>query len=409
MRILFLTQYFPPEVGAAQVRLANVTRALGELGHDVRVVTGLPNYPTGKVFDDYRWFRRRREVVGRMRVRRTWLVPVQSGGLTRLLSYATFQLSSFFPTVWLCLRWKPDYLFIESPPLFLGLTGMAARWLTGTKFIFNVADLWPDVAVELGVISRRSWMYRMASRIEKWSYSASHRITVVVEYMAETLRAKGIAREKILFLPNGVDTEMFAPREPNTESPSARSLVREANGRRIVLYAGTHGKVHSLTLALDAAALMTSRPDVLFVFVGDGTEKPRLATYAQQLGLTNVVFIDPVPVEEVAELFRLADVALSISIVSARPAKIFPAMASATPIVHAGRGEGADVLQQAESAVILDAGDPQALAEAILRLIDDPELATTLGRSGRQFVVDHYSWTQICREWVTELEHAERP
>jgi glycosyltransferase involved in cell wall biosynthesis len=404
MRFLILSQYYPPEVGAAQVRLHNFAKVLVKLGHEVSVQTALPNYPAGRIFAGYRGKSYAREVIDGVAVERSWIYPVSTAGMRRMLAYGSFQLGSFWPLLKKIRTWKPDYLFVESPPLFLGLTAMALQRLTGVPFIFNVADLWPDWAVEMGVIEKDSVYYKLAHRLEHDTYRASAYVNIVVNNMKPALLDKGVPEDKILFLPNGVDLELFSPDNRPLQSKVAREVQRRYGDKRIVLYAGTHGKYHGLEVAIDAAAQLQRRQDILFLFVGDGAEKAHLIDYAGQHQVQNVAFYDPVPPEVVAELLQLSRIALSVIQIPTRAAKIFPAMASAKPIVYAGIGEGAELLEEAGAALVVAPRDAQGVAKAVEALLDDPSLAAALGCRGRRYVEDHLSWQALVDKWLEQLK-----
>ena len=403
MRFLILTQYFPPEVGAMQVRLAAMARELVRLGHRVEVVTALPNYPTGRIFADYRgrWYasEERDGVV----VHRVWAYASMGAGLKRLLNYGSFALSSL---VGLWRAQRPDYIFVESPPLFLSLPAQAMAWRWRVPFIFNVSDLWPDSAVELGLVSNRL-LLRLAAWLERWSYRNAAYVTAVTEGIAERLiQKKGVPPHKVLFLPNGVDTELFAPRAADDGLARALGL----DGQKVILYAGNMGYVAGLETALEAVArLQASLPQVTMVFVGGGSEREKLTRSATLRGLTNVRFLDPRPVEEVARLYGIACAGFASLLdrplfEGARPAKVPPIMASGKPVLYAGRGEGARLVEGAGAGLVVPPEAPGALADAIRFLVENPQRGAEMGANGRSYVREHLSWEVLVSRWLRQLE-----
>lgn len=401
MRFLFLTQYFPPEIGAAQVRLASVIRELVRLGHQVEVITALPNYPTGQIFEGYRgklWLEEDWEGV---RVVRTWLYPAMGTGPKRLLNYFSFTVSALGG---LLRVQKPDYIFVESPPLFLSLTAHLASRRFGVPFIFNVADLWPDSVRQLGLM-KEGLLLRLAEGLEGWSYRQAHFVTAVTEGIRKVLlEEKKVPAHKVLYLPNGVDTELFKPTAPDLAL--ARELGLE--GKKVVLYAGNHGYAHGLEVALQAAQLL-SDPQVVLVLIGDGSEKPRLKQMAQEMGLTNVRFLEPKPPEYITRLYSLAVAGLSTLRDSplfemTRPVKIFAGMSCARPILYTGSGEGARLIESAQAGLVSPPEDAQALARNIMRLIENPALAEKMGQNGRRYVEAHLSWSSLIQNWLTQLQ-----
>lgn len=404
MRFLFLTQYFPPEIGAAQVRLASVIRELVRLGHQVEVVTAMPNYPTGHVFEGYRgrlWLEEDWEGV---RVVRTWLYPAMGTGPKRMLNYFSFVLSALGGVLKVQ---KPDYIFVESPPLFLSLTGYLASRRFGVPFIFNIADLWPDSVRQLGLM-KEGLLLRLAEGLEGWSYRQAHFITAVTEGIQKVLlEEKKVPPHKILYLPNGVDTDLFKPMPPDLAL--ARELGLE--GKKIILYAGNHGYAHGLEVALQAAQLLTD-PQVVLVLIGDGSEKPRLKQMAQEMGLTNVRFLDPKPPAHIAQLYSLAVAGLSTLRNSplfemTRPVKIFAGMSCAKPILYAGQGEGARLVEGARAGLVSLPEDAQTLAHNIMTVVQNPHLAEQLGQNGRRYVEAHLSWSVLVENWLYQLQSAQ--
>lgn len=403
MRILILTQYFPPEIGAPQVRLAAMTRELKRLGHDVEVVTGLPNHPTGKIFAEYRgrWYLL--EDWEGVPVHRVWLYPALGGGIKRLLNYLSFVGTSL---IGLSRARRPDFIFVESPPLFLGIPGVYAAKRWGVPLVFNVADLWPDAVKDLGLMRSGPWL-ALAERIEAWCYQNATFVNAVTEGIQKTLiEKKKVPPEKILFLPNGADTDLFQPREPDKELAQELGLADKS----VILYAGTIGYAHGLEVALEAMAIVRDKaPNATLVVIGHGSERMRLEALARQKGLDNVVFLPPRDPAYVARLFSVA-VAGLVTLkdlpvnMGARPSKTFPIMASAKPVIYSGRGEGALLVEGARSGLVTPPEDPSALARAILFILEHPEVAKELGANGRKYVVENLSWNVLVRNWIKELE-----
>ena len=407
MRFLFLTQYFPPEVGAAQLRLLAVARELRALGHEVEVVTGLPNYPTGRIFPAYRRKFYVRESLYGITVHRLWLYPAQGSGVRRLANYASFTLSSLYG---LLRARRPDYLFVESPPLFLGVSAALAKSLWRVPTIFNVADLWPDSLEQLGLLEQPT-VLSLAKGLERWSYARATYVNAVTEGIRSMLtEEKGVPGDKVLFLPNGVDTQTFRPQEPDEDFARELGLA----GKRVVLYAGTHGYAHGLEVALYAAKHLQSCENVRFVFVGDGSEKARLVRLSYELRLTNVLFLEAAPPETVARLYALASVGLSTLrdaplFEATRPVKVLTAMATGTPVLYCGAGEGARLVAGARAGLITPPEDARALAEALKRLLAEPALAKEMGMNGRRFTLEHLTWRAVVKDWLGQLEVHQQP
>jgi glycosyltransferase involved in cell wall biosynthesis len=403
VKIVILTQYYPPEVGAAQVRLSCFARELRRAGHDVRVVTALPNYPTGRIFDGFRSRFRAREQRDGVPVYRTWLYPAQSAGLLpRLASYFSFALTACTTIPFVG---RPDYIFVESPPLFLGLTGHFLARVTGAKWMMNVSDLWPDTVVELGMLGpgpARS----LAFGLERWLYRRARFVVAVTEGIRQRLRdIKGVPNERTLFLPNGADTELFQPRVPD------ETLLAEQNlaGKAVFVYAGLHGHAQDLPTIMEAATCLAEREDVAIVLVGDGPVKADAIATATARGLRNVRFIPPQPLEAMPRWWSIARGALVTLrdlplFDGARPSKALPPLASGVPVVYAGRGELATILAEAGCGLVVPPGRPAELAAALGRLADRPAEAAELGRGARALALARFSWPRIVTAWLAELQ-----
>ena len=395
MRFTILTQYYPPEVGAPQARLAALARALQQRGHSVHVVTAMPNYPSGVVQPAYRGRWWMRECIEGIPVTRTWIYPATGRNvLKRLANYFSFTLSSLFD---LARVPRADVLFVESPPLFLCLSAWLAAALRRQELCINISDLWPDSVVALGIMHDGSFV-KVARWLERWLYRHAWRVCGVTEGVVRGIIIKGIPADKVMFLPNGVDTRLFQP------TPLRRTKDRPYQ----FVYAGTHGYAHGVEVILYAASRLQKRGDIQFVLVGDGADKLRLQNLAVDLKLQNIVFRESIPIALMPALLAesyaaLVTVAGGTFFDGTRSAKIFPAMAAGRAILHSGAGEGADLVRQSRSGIVTPPHDAEALAEAVVRLADSPGEAEAMGRRGREFVQREYSWPIVVDRWLNAL------
>jgi len=402
MRFLILTQYFPPETGAPPVRLAAMIRELLRLGHTVEVVTALPNYPTGQIFSAYQGRYYCVEEWEGVRVHRVWLYAATGGGMKRLLNYFSFMIMAFWGIS--RVKQKPDYLFVESPPLILGITGywVAKRWKI--PFIFNIADLWPDTVRALGLI-REGFMLRRAEQLEAWLYRKADVMTVVTEQVRDLMTTeKQVPPAKVLLLPNGVDTDLFQPQAPDRKWQVELGLPLD---KSIILYAGTHGYAHGMEVILQAAALL-SEINVLFLCVGGGSDKARIMQLTQDNGLKNILFWPSQPPAIIARLYQLAFAGIatfrdSPLLECTRPAKTLPILAAGKPVLLSGAGEGADLVIKAQAGIVVPPGDGQNLAKAIRELVDKPAYAEQLGKNGRAYAQQHLQWKILVAAWLQQL------
>jgi len=401
MRFLFLTQYFPPEIGAAQTRLPSVAAELKRLGHTVEIVTSLPSYPQGRIFPKYSGcFYKREEWDGSI-VHRVWLHAALGRGFRRVLNYGSFAITSLFG---LMRARKPDYLFLESPPLFLSVSGVIAARAWRVPLIMNVADLWPDAIAEAGILEQ-GLLLRLMLALERWSYQNATFVNAVTEGIRETLlHKKSLGPAKILFLPNGVDAVRFQPKAPDIQFKKQLGL----EGKEIILWAGTQGQSHALEHVIEAAGLLRHRQEAHFLFVGDGTARAGLERQCREMSLSNVTFHDPVPPDRLPLFFSICECGLaSLRDIpvhdGARPSKIFPILASGKPIIYVGRGEGALLIEDANAGIVVPPGNPQALAHAVEEFFADPVRVQEMGRNGRAFVEMQLSWSKNVSDWLSQL------
>lgn len=351
MRFLVLAQYFPPEVGASQVRLAALCEELVGAGHSVEVITAMPHHPLGRIFPTHRGAFYRRENHRGILVHRTWLYAGNRSTCGRVVSYLSFAATCFFA---LLQAQRPDYVFTDSPPLFLGISGWLAAKRWRTKLVFNVADLWPDSARDLGILRDGPTM-SMARRLESWIYRHADYVTAVTDGIRQTLlQAKRLPPHKVLFLPNGVDTQLFRPTVPDELLKQSLGLT----GKKVVLYAGNHGYAGGVEQLLHAADYLREDLSTHFLLVGDGPEKPHLQQMAVDLKLPNILFLDSVPLDHLPALLSFSDLAVvtlrkARITDGARPAKMFVMMAAGKPVVLAAQGEAANLLLAAKAGVVV--------------------------------------------------------
>lgn len=384
MRLLILTQYYAPEIGAAQTRLAALSRHLQARGHDVEIVTATRD----------RLYRRER--IGSAVIHRTWVYAASGTGLRRIANYLSFACTSLLG---LARTRRPDAIFVESPPLVLAVPGWIAAKLHRCTLIFNVADLWPDAVRELGVM-RDGPLLRAAEKLEAWTYRNATMINVVTDGIERRLREdKGVPPAKLRYLPNGVDVQTFVPAARNTALAQRLHLDR----RPLFLYVGTHGIAHALAHLVAAAAQV---PEAQVLFVGDGTTKPALIALARDV--ENVRFLDPVTPEAMADYFSLAYASVVPLVRSAvndgaRPAKLFASLACGVPIIYSGDGEGAAIVREADAGLVVPPEDAAAIAAAMRAMLANPQRREVMARNARAIAVERFAWPDIVDRWLATL------
>jgi colanic acid biosynthesis glycosyl transferase WcaI len=277
MHIIIYSQYYPPEVGAPQTRLHELAMGLVQKGIQVTVLTAMPNYPLGYVYSGYGGWSKIEEIDG-IRVIRTAIFPTQSTGkLPRLLSYFSFIFSSLLFGSWKIE--KADFVLTESPPLFLGMAGLILNRWKGARWIFNISDLWPESVVELGILSRTSFGYKISRALEGFLYKKSWLVTgqskTILAYLYERF-----PELRTYHLPNGVDTQFFRADETVSKSEIFRFI-----------YAGLHGLAQGLDQTLLALQKAPANVEISLTFVGDGPEKKQLIQMARELNMDRVLFL----------------------------------------------------------------------------------------------------------------------
>jgi putative colanic acid biosynthesis glycosyltransferase WcaI len=392
--ILIISRYYPPEIAVSGVCISEMAKRLTGLGHQVTVLTTVPNYPNGIVPLKYRGHILQNETLDGVHVIRAWSYAAPNKGfLRRVLAQLSFGCITPF------LGWKevgcPDIILVSSPPLFTVIAGRLLVWLKRCPLVLRVADIWPESAIQLGVLRNRI-LIRLAEWLEWSTYERASLVWVVTEGIRNTLIRRGLSPEHILLLTNGVDSTTFSP----LPKPQARAELGW-DDRFTVLYAGGHGISHGLTTLLDAAELIHNRDDMRIVLVGDGAVKAELRARAQKLGLTNVSFLDAQPHHRMPLFFAAADACLvhmrKLPLFQGTlPIKMYEGMACARPIVLAMDGEARKLAEQdAGAAIYVEPENPTALVSALLYLRDHPEQAEELGRRGRVLVETRFGYDRL--------------
>ena len=405
MKIAILTQYYPPEMGAPQGRLSELAKSIVSLGHEVIVLTAMPSYPLGRTFDGYGGLLRRETRDG-VSVIRTWAYPTQSPSIVkRLATYFSFVFSSLlFGTFTLP---RVDYLLTESPPVFLGLSGMLLSKLKGARWIFNVSDLWTETAVRIGVLSGDGWKFKSAQKLEHYCYKTAWLVSGQSQEIIQQI-ARQVPGVNTYHLSNGVNTKMFQPANRREETRKELGFGDDC----IALYAGLHGLAQGLMQVLDAAEKLRRTPGLQIVFVGDGPDKQALIKAAKERQLSNVRFLDPVPREKMPLINSAADIGLvplKVELPGAVPSKLYEYMGSGLPVILAATGEPVRIVEASQCGFTVTPEDPDALASAILKLASDRALRNEFAAAGRVAAERSYDRTVISARFVDYLIAEQRP
>jgi colanic acid biosynthesis glycosyl transferase WcaI len=406
VRITILTQYYPPEIGAPQARLSELASALVRRGHEVTVLTAMPSYPVGKIHPGYGGLLQRERRDG-AQVIRTAVFPTQRADfLGRLANYFSFACSATIAGTFLLRRC--DYLIVESPPLFLGITGLWLSWRTRAAMVFNVSDLWPETAVRLGVVRPGSLGHRLAAWLEGLCYRRAAVVSGQTKTIVDNI-AERFPQCRTYHFSNGVNTRAFHP-ERRTAVARATLGANDGDGC-VALYAGLHGLAQGLDQVLDAAETLRADARLRLVLMGDGPAKEKLVRDAQVRGLPNVRFLAPLPSDQVPPLVAAADimvVPLATHIPGATPSKLYEAMASGRPVVLVAGGEPAAFVREHRVGIVVAPGDGPGLVEALRTLCADAALRQELGANGRRTAERLFDTVDIDNAFIEYLELHQR-
>lgn len=400
MRILYVSQYFPPEIGAPAARVYELSREWVRAGHAVTVLTAFAHHPTGIKAPCDRGVLTRRERIDGIDVLRTYVYAAPNRGtVRRMASYASFMASAVL--IGGCRVRRPDVVIGTSPQLLCAVAARLIARAYASPFFLEVRDLWPESILAVEAM-RENAVVRALKGVARSLYEAADRIVTVGEgYRRRIHELYGIPTEKMDVLPNGVDPALFRP------GPRENDIRRDFGwgDRFVVLYLGTHGMAHALDKVLEAARLLRDDRRILFAFVGEGAEKDALRRRARELELPNVQFIDAQPKDRVPSFYAACD----LGVVSLRraalfedvlPSKIFEYLAMERPIVLSVGGDAKALVEAAGAGVYVPPEDPEALAEAVRRLAADPDRRALLGRRGREYVLAHYDRTRLAERYL---------
>jgi colanic acid biosynthesis glycosyl transferase WcaI len=395
-------------MGAPAARAAELSRLWATHGHHVTVLTGFPNHPTGVVPRDYRDRLRRlivREQVDGVDVVRTWLWPLPNRrSWERMLNYTSFFLSAAATGTFLP---KAEVVIGTSPQLLVGLSAWWIARCQRVPFIFEVRDLWPESLVAVGAGKPHSPLHRTLFRIAKFLYrEADHIVVVTRAFKTYLVERWNISPNKISIVENGVDTRLF---HPDADSSNLRRSVGP-EGTFVVSYIGTMGMAHGLETVLEAAFLLQFRaPHIRFLLIGEGAEKTRLQNLAASQRLSNVRFLDQQSRNQVPACICASDACLvplkkADLFKTVLPTKLLEFMSCACPVVLAVDGESRRIVEEAGAGIFVNPQCSGGLADAVLKLADNPGLCQLLGRNGRHYVIQHFAREQTASRYLSLLE-----
>lgn len=404
MKLLILTQYYPPETGAPQNRLSDLAERLHLKGVQVTVLTAMPNYPKMEIFDAYKGLHFVKETIQQITVYRTKIYVSKSKKiLARLRNYFSFVWSSARAAGQLESQY--DYILCESPPLFLGYSAMYLARRKKAKLIFNVSDLWPESAEKLGVVTN-PWLLKLAYNLEAKCYRKAYLVTGQTQGICEDIQLR-FPLVKTYWLPNGADLDFYDPEQ--VDEKKWREKQGFAASEFILLYAGILGIAQGLEIIPQAAEYFRHQPHIRFVLIGAGPEKSKLEALIQSKNLKNVTLLPPVLKEEMPAILKSVNAAViplrKLELFKgAIPSKIFEALAMELPILLGVDGESRKLfIEQGHCGLFFAPEQETDLARVVKQLVETPELARNLGQNGRQYVMQHFNRSTIALNFLNVI------
>ena len=403
MKLLILTQYYPPETGAAQNRLHELALRLKKMGVEVSVLTAMPNYPQMKIYEGYKDKCRIKEDIDGITVYRTWIYVRNSKSIfLRLLNYFSFVFTSFFA------GWrrtgKSDLIFCESPPLFLGMSAYILSRIKRAGLVFNVSDLWPESAEKLGLIKSKT-LLGISRRLEECLYKKSVLVTGQTKGIVSNISAR-FPQKNVYWLPNGANLSHY---DPDIIQQTWRDHHGYENDDFLIYYGGILGHAQGLEVLLRSADSLRDKPKIKFVVMGNGPLEEPLKEMRHSLSLDNLSFFNTVSKAEMPAVLA----AIDISVIPLRkldlfkgaiPSKIFESLAMKKPILLGVEGEAKELfIDEGKCGFAFEPENDRDLAEKIVLLYNDPEKCTELGESARLYVKLKFNRDKIAEEFFETL------
>ena len=405
MRILYLSQYFPPEAGATQTRAYEMAKKWAQMGHKITILTEFPNHPSGVIPPSNKGKLFERTNLEGIDVLRVWIKtsPVKNFR-NRMMFYISYMLNAIIAGLFLT-RGKFDLIYASSPPLFVGGAAVVLGFLKRIPLVFEVRDLWPESAIALGELKSQIAI-SSATKLEEMCYRKAFQVVVVTQGIYDRLVQRGIPINKLLFIPNGANIELF------TFTPIGRERVRREMGleeKFIAIYAGIHGLAQGLDTILETARLIQSNPDIQILLIGDGPKKAELVSLAASYNLPNLALLPEKPREQIPDYLSAADVALiplkkADIFKGALPSKIFDAWACERPVLLSIDGEARIVVESVQGGLFISPEDANKMAEALIYLKNAPFERQQMGENGLKYTRENHSRVALAEKLILHLE-----
>ncbi|MBM78680.1 MAG: glycosyltransferase WbuB [Crocinitomicaceae bacterium] len=403
LKLLILSQYFPPEIGAPQNRLFELAVRLQKKGIDVSILTAMPNYPNMEVQDDYKGLKHHYEEMDNLKVYRSSIyVSKNTSIVSRLKNYFSFVWSSYKNRK--KLEGNFDFILCESPPLFLGISAYLISKSKKAKLIFNVSDLWPESAEKLGIVNNK-FLLKMATYLEEFFYKKSALITGQTQGIVKNIKDR-FPNKNVYWLPNGVDSELFKPDNKNQKWRVENGFTQQDI---LFFYGGILGHAQGLEIIIEASKSFKGQKNIHFILMGAGPEKEKLMALKETYKIENFHFLDPVKKTKIGEVISSIDASIiplkKLPLFEgAIPSKIFENLAMEKPIILGVNGEAKELfIEKGKCGLHFEPENVDDLVSCINKLIAKPELKKQFGESGRKFAKSHFDRDILANNFYDEL------
>ena len=391
--LLYAYNYYPEPIGIAPL-MTELAEGLVKKGHQVRVVTAMPNYPERKIYPGYRGQLYKREVRNGVEIDRCFVaVRPKPGIFGRALLEGSFITLSFIKAI---SGWRPDIILSTSPSLPACLPVALAKLAFRCPVVLSLQDILPEAAIQTGLLSNKLAI-KVFEKLEKFAYANATKISVITPSFAENLEAKGVENEKMACISNWVDTDFVSPK---SKENNAFRLAHGLEDKFVVLYSGNIARTQGVRTIIHSAKQLEDNPDIQFVVVGESSQLADLKALTDKLGVNNVKLLPFVERAALPEMLAAADASLIMqkkNVVGFNmPSKTQVIMASGRPIIASVpmTGATAQAVTQSDSGLVVSPECPNELAGAIQKLYSNLELVKAMGENGRQFAIKHYSFGQ---------------
>lgn len=405
MRILFFSHYFPPEGNAPASRVYEMCKRWVKYGHDVDVITCVPNIPNGVVYNGYKNRLIQKEVIDGIRTVRVWtFITANKGTFKRIVNYLSYMFSATLMGMFIK---KPDIIIATSPQLFCGWAGIIVGKIRRRSVIVEIRDTWPDAIRVHGILTGRyvdaflEWLARRMYDL------ATHIVAAGDGYKQVLVQDKDVKSDHISVVTNGADLDRYFPIEANQDL----KLRYTKNGQFICSYIGTIGMSHGLEVVIRAAKLLKQeqRKDIIFLLVGDGAMRQDIESQAYKEKLDNVIFVGRQDKEKVPNFYSISDVCL-VHVKDRQvyktvlPSKIFEIWAMEKPLILGVSGSTATIVEKAQAGICIQPENEEQLVYAVKRFADNRELAKEYGKKGRDYTIHHFNRDVLSRDYIRILE-----